>query len=69
MCFPRNWEFGSAFSKLRSSGWGLNPPNHPRYATDVAEGKVKLRLVRTSVFSRPPENLTKNTKIMTAEGS
>jgi hypothetical protein len=25
MHFPRNWEFGSAFSKLRNFGWGLNP--------------------------------------------
>ena len=29
MYFPRNWEFGSAWSKLRNF---LNPPT-PRYAT------------------------------------
>jgi hypothetical protein len=34
MYFPRNWEFGSAVSKLRNlgEGGGLNP-NPPRYAT------------------------------------
>jgi hypothetical protein len=30
MYFPRNWEFGSALSKLRNNcGGGLNPPNPP----------------------------------------
>ena len=30
MYFPRNWEFGSALSKLRNFGWGgLNTPNPP----------------------------------------
>jgi hypothetical protein len=30
MYFQRNWEFGSALSKLRNfGGWGLNPPNTP----------------------------------------
>jgi hypothetical protein len=33
MYFPRNWEFGSALSKLRIfGGGGLYPPNPPRYA-------------------------------------
>jgi hypothetical protein len=27
MYFPRNWEFGSALSKLRNFGGGVNPPN------------------------------------------
>jgi hypothetical protein len=31
---PRNWEFGSALSKLWNFGWGFEPP-HPRYATDT----------------------------------
>jgi hypothetical protein len=39
MYFPRNWELGSALSKLRNFG-GLNPPNHlPRYATDCFKNK------------------------------
>jgi hypothetical protein len=32
MYFPRNWEFGSALSKLRNFGGGGGfgtPPNHP----------------------------------------
>jgi hypothetical protein len=31
MCFPRNWEFGSALSKLRNfgGGGGFNPPKTP----------------------------------------
>jgi hypothetical protein len=34
MYFPRNWEFGSALSKLRNLGGGSTPPpNTPRYAT------------------------------------
>ena len=36
MYFPRNWEFGSALSKLRNcggGGWTPQPPP-PRYATD-----------------------------------
>jgi hypothetical protein len=36
MYFPRNWEFGSALSKLQNfGGGGLNPPKPPRYATDA----------------------------------
>jgi hypothetical protein len=34
MYFPRNWEFGSALSKLTTfGGGGVEPPNPPRYAT------------------------------------
>jgi hypothetical protein len=34
MYIPRNWEFGSAFSKLRNfGGGGVNSPTPPRYAT------------------------------------
>jgi hypothetical protein len=29
MYIPRNWEFGSALSKLRNFGEGLNPPTPP----------------------------------------
>ena len=29
MYFPRNWEFGSALSKLRNFGEGFEPPNPP----------------------------------------
>jgi hypothetical protein len=32
MYFPRDWEIGSALSKLRNfwgEGAGLSPPNHP----------------------------------------
>ena len=29
MYFPWNWEFGSALSKLRNFGGGLNTPNPP----------------------------------------
>jgi hypothetical protein len=36
MYFPRNWEFGSALSKLRNfGGGGLNPPN-PSLVTPLA---------------------------------
>jgi hypothetical protein len=36
MCFPRNWEFGWALSKLRNlgGGGGWTPPTPTRYATD-----------------------------------
>jgi hypothetical protein len=34
--FPRNWEFGSALSKLRNSG-GVNPPPPRRYTTAAEE--------------------------------
>jgi hypothetical protein len=33
MYFPRNWEFGSAFSKHRNFGEGVSTPPPPRYAT------------------------------------
>jgi hypothetical protein len=33
MYFPRNWEFGSALSKLQDFGRGLSTPTPPRYAT------------------------------------
>ena len=37
MYFPRNWEFGSALSKLRNFGGGgfEHPKLPPRYATDA----------------------------------
>jgi hypothetical protein len=39
MYFPRNWQFGSALSKLRNFGWGVQPPNSPpRYATGNSTG-------------------------------
>jgi hypothetical protein len=40
MYFPRNWEFGSALSKLLNFGGGegvFEPPNPPRYATEYSE--------------------------------
>jgi hypothetical protein len=46
MYFPRNWEFGSALSKLRNlgvCGWGLNPPNAPQYVTGVNNYSIILR--------------------------
>ena len=38
MYFPRNWEFGSALSKLRNFGrGGLNTPNPPSLGTPLAQ--------------------------------
>jgi hypothetical protein len=54
MYFPRNWEFGSALSKLRNNfgGGGFEPPNPPlgtpvvHAATDLIiflfEGNIQI---------------------------
>jgi hypothetical protein len=45
MYFPRNWEFGSALSKLRNFG-GFDPPP-PRYAIVIWSGYAQERLNNT----------------------
>ena len=41
MYFPRNWEFGSALSKLHNfEGGGFEPPNPPRFATERNHEKL-----------------------------
>jgi hypothetical protein len=43
MYFPRNWEFGSALSKLRNfGGGGLNPPNPPPGYASADSATYKL---------------------------
>jgi hypothetical protein len=40
MYFPRNWEFGSALSKLQNFGGGFEPPPPSRYATGRLGGPL-----------------------------
>jgi hypothetical protein len=43
MYFPRNWEFGSALSKLRNFEGGLNPPNTPPwYAAALTQHESRI---------------------------
>jgi hypothetical protein len=55
MCFPRNWEFGSALSYLQNFGVGeFEPPTPlppPRYATDDKYTITKLRIPRGQVLT------------------
>jgi hypothetical protein len=50
MYFPRNWEFGSALSKLRNFRGGLNPRNPPPLGTQLLS--VGCHLV-TDVLGQP----------------
>jgi hypothetical protein len=54
MYFPRNWEFGSALSKLRKFGEGLNTPNPPPpsvlHCTDVHFLDYYITLKMTKSF-------------------
>jgi hypothetical protein len=58
MYFPRNWEFGSALSKLRNNfGGGLNPPNpHSWYAPGI---KYPLDLYLPCTYASKTWNASK----------
>jgi hypothetical protein len=53
MYFPRNWEFGSALSKLRNfEGGGLNTPNPPpRNATVTENSTSSWTLIYSVLFT------------------
>jgi hypothetical protein len=53
MYFPRNWEFGSALSKLWNfGGGGVEPPNPPGYATaDFWYFDVRYNNISVSISS------------------
>jgi len=50
--FPRNWEFGSALSRLRNFGGGLNTPNPPPpLGTPVGTGLALILILNLRVLN------------------
>jgi hypothetical protein len=58
--FPRNWEFGSALSKLRNlGGGGIEHPQPPRYATGRGPFQTRL-LINFVIFTASVRNIVEN---------